>query len=53
MKRVCIKPSRVKGAKILPLHKLSSKEFHLILISNTVNKSTSNTYFKIYLKIQL
>ena len=36
----------IKGATILPLGKLSSKEIYLILISNIVNKPTSNIYFE-------
>ena len=35
-----------KGARILPLDKLSSKEICSILISNIVNKPTSNSYFE-------
>ena len=36
----------IKRARILPLDKLSSKETHSILISNILNKSTSNIYFE-------
>ena len=36
----------IKGARILPLDKLSSKEIYSILISNIVNKPTSNIYFE-------
>ena len=35
-----------KGARILPLGKLSSKEIYSILISNIVNKPMSNIYFE-------
>ena len=35
-----------KGARILSLDKLSSKEICSILISNIVNKPTSNSYFE-------
>ena len=35
----------IKGARILPLDKLSSKEIYSVLISNIVNKPTSNIYF--------
>ena len=36
----------IKRAKILPLNKLSSKEIYSILISNILNKPTSNIYFE-------
>ena len=36
----------IKGARILPFDKLSSKEIYLILISNIVSKPTSNIYFE-------
>ena len=36
----------IKGARILPLDKLSSKEIYSILRSNIVNKPTSNIYFE-------
>ena len=36
----------VKGARILSLDKLSSKEIYSVLISNRVNKPTSNIYFE-------
>ena len=36
----------IEGDRILPTDKLSSKEKYLILISNIVNKPTSNIYFK-------
>ena len=36
----------IKGARILPLDKLSSKEIYSILISNIVNKTTPNIYFE-------
>ena len=36
----------IKGARILPLDKLFSKEIYSILISNIVNKPTSNIYFE-------
>ena len=36
----------ISGARILPLDKLSSKEVYSILISNIVNKPTSNIYFE-------
>ena len=36
----------IKGARILALGKLSSKEIYSILISTIVNKSTSNIYFE-------
>ena len=36
----------IKGARILSLEKLSSKEIYSILISNIVNKPTSNIYFE-------
>ena len=36
----------IKGARILPLDKLSSMEMYSILISNTVNKPTLNIYFE-------
>ena len=36
----------IKRARILPLDKLSSKEIHSILISNILNKPTSNIYFE-------
>ena len=36
----------IKGARILPLGKLSSMEIYSILISNTVNKPTLNIYFE-------
>ena len=43
----------INGARILSLSKLSFKEMYSILISNTVNKPTSNIYFENLLKIQL
>ena len=43
----------IKAAGILPLEKLSPKEKYSILISNILNKSTSNIYLKNCLKIQL
>ena len=43
----------IKGARILFLNKLSSKEIYSILIPKTVNKPTSNIYLKNCLKIQL
>ena len=36
----------IKGARILPLDNLSSKEIYSILISNIKNKATSNIYFE-------
>ena len=36
----------IKGVRTLPLDKLSSKEIYPILISNIVNKPTSNIYFE-------
>ena len=36
----------IKGARILPLYKLFSKEIYSILISNIVNKPTSNISFE-------
>ena len=36
----------IKGVRILSLDKLSSKKIYSILISNTVNKPTSNLYFE-------
>ena len=36
----------IKGARILPLDKLSSKEIYSILISNIVNKPTLNIHFE-------
>ena len=36
----------IKGARILPLDKLSSKEIYSILISDILNKPTSNIYFE-------
>ena len=36
----------IKEARFLPLDKLSSKEIYSILISNIVNKPTSNIYFE-------
>ena len=36
----------IKRARILPLDKLSSKEIYSILISNILNKPTSNIYFE-------
>ena len=36
----------IKGTRILPFDKLSSEEINLILISNIVNKPTSNIYFE-------
>ena len=36
----------IKGTRSLPIDKLSSKEIYSILISNTVNKPTSNIYFE-------
>ena len=36
----------IKGARILPLDKLSSKEIYSILISSNVSKPTSNIYFE-------
>ena len=36
----------IKGARILPLEKLSSKEIYPILISSIVNKPTPNIYFE-------
>ena len=36
----------IKGARILPLDKLSSKEIYSILTLNIVNKPTSNIYFE-------
>ena len=36
----------IKGDRILPLDKSSSKEIYSILISNIVNKPTLNIYFK-------
>ena len=36
----------IKGVRTLPLDKLSSKEIYSILISNIVNKPTSNIYFE-------
>ena len=36
----------IKGARILPLDKLFSKEIYSILISNIVNKPTSNICFE-------
>ena len=36
----------IKGAWILPLDKLSSEEIYSILISNIVNKPTSNIFFE-------
>ena len=34
----------IKGVRIFSLGKLSSKEIYSILVSNTVNKQTSNIY---------
>ena len=36
----------IKGARILSLEKLSSKDIYSILISSTANKPTSNIYFE-------
>ena len=36
----------IKGARILFVNKLSSKEMYAVLILNTVNKPTSNIYFE-------
>ena len=36
----------IKGARILPLDKLSSKEIYSVVISNIVNKPTPNIYFE-------
>ena len=36
----------IKGARILNLPRFSSKEIYSILISNIVNKPTSNIYFQ-------
>ena len=36
----------IKGARIFSADKLSSKEIYSVLISNIVNKPTSNTYFE-------
>ena len=36
----------IKGAGIVPPHKLSSREVYSILIQNIVNKPTSNIYFE-------
>ena len=36
----------IKGTRILPLDKLSSKEIYSILISSNVSKPTSNIYFE-------
>ena len=36
----------IKRARILSLEKLFSKEIYSILISNIVNKPTSNIYFE-------
>ena len=36
----------IEGARIIPLDKLSSKGIYSILISNIVNKPTSNIYFE-------
>ena len=36
----------IKAARILPLVKLSPKEIYSILISNILNKPTSNIYFE-------
>lgn len=35
----------IKGARISTLDKLSSQEMYLVLISNTDNRTTSNTFF--------
>ena len=40
------KSSRYQGRQNLPLDKSSSKEIYSILISNIVNKPTSNIYFE-------
>ena len=36
----------IKGSRILPTDKLSSKKIYLILISNILSKPTSNIYFE-------
>ena len=43
---LCQNHQVIKGARILPLDKLSSKEIYSIFISNIVNKPTSNIYFE-------
>ena len=43
---LCQNHHLIKGARILPLDKLSSKKIYSILISNIVNKPTSNIYFE-------
>ena len=43
---LCLNRHVIKGTRILPLDKLSSKEIYSILISNIVNKPTSNIYFE-------
>ena len=43
---LCQNHHLIKGARILPLDKLSSNKIYLILRSNIVNKPTSNIYFK-------
>ena len=43
---LCQNHHLIKGARILPLGKLSSKKIYSILISNIVNKPTSNIYFE-------
>ena len=43
---LCQNHHLIKGARILPPDKLSSKKIYSILISNIVNKPTSNIYFE-------
>ena len=43
---LCQNHHLIKGARILPLDKLSSNKIYLILRSNIVNKPTSNIYFE-------
>ena len=42
----CFLVGSVETTRILPLHKLSSKEIYSVLIRNIVNKPTSNIYFE-------
>ena len=43
---LCQNHHLIKGDRILPLGKLSSKEIYSILISNIINKATLNIYFE-------
>ena len=43
---LCQNHDVIKGARILPLDKLSSKEIYSVVISNIVNKPTPNIYFE-------